>query len=621
MCGIAGFVQRDPDLPLDLVTKQLELLEHRGPDSSGFHAGRRAVVGQTRLSIIDLVTGDPPIANEDGSVGVALNGEIYNFESIREVLRQKGHVFRTQGDTEVIAHLAEDLSPVELASALDGMFAFAVWDDKLEELTLGRDRAGKKPLYYWYDEQVFVFASELKALLAHPSVPRRLSDEAIPAYLVFGYVPTPGTFFENVRSVPPGHVLTVRPGEAPALRKYWEVQPTTERFGGSLDDAAHGVRSLLREAVRRRLVSDVPLGAFLSGGIDSSAIVGLMTELSSDPVRTFTIGFEDTEGYDERVFASQVAKRFRTDHHELVVHPNAVDLIERLVYFHDQPFGDSSAIPTFLLSEMTRSHVKVALCGDGGDELFAGYPRFAAGAALAGYRRVPSAIRRATSWGARKAQVGSLRRHSEKLQRYAERAEAGLPDAYLSLISHVPHDEVAGFVPKTSHWAVEDFGSIWRLSEGADTVNRLLHLNFRTYLLDDLLVKVDRMSMAHGLEVRAPFLDRELTEFAFSLPGSFKVKRFTLKRVLKRAVSDLLPREILHRPKRGFGVPLERWFRTDLSTYVDSMIVGNRSHLSRHVDSMKVDALIAEHRSGNRNHANTLWALLALEVFLRREDW
>ena len=397
MCGISGLLAAQP-LRGDVVEQQLRLLHHRGPDASGAYERSHAVVAQNRLAIIDLVDGDPPIRTEDGAIGVALNGEIYNFRELREQLLAGGHELATRGDTEVIAHLAEDHDAVALARRLDGMFAFAVWDEDRQRLILGRDRVGKKPLYYWHGDGLLVFASELKAVLAHPSVPRRLEPRAIPAHLMLGYVPTPLTFFEGIVSLPPGHVLTARPGEEPVVEQYWRPRipgaDDVERLELSLPAAAREVRATLERAVERRLVSDVTLGAFLSGGIDSSAIVAIMAGLSDTPVPTFTIGFEDRDGFDERPYARVVASRYGTDHHEEVVAPDAVDLVERLVWHHDQPFGDSSAIPTFLLAEMTRRTATVALSGDGGDELFAGYERFAAALAVGRYQALPRPLRR-----------------------------------------------------------------------------------------------------------------------------------------------------------------------------------------------------------------------------------
>jgi asparagine synthase (glutamine-hydrolysing) len=388
----------------------------------------------------------------------------------------------------------------------------------------------------------------------------------------------------------------------------------------SLAEAAAGVRSRLERAVERRLISDVPLGAFLSGGIDSSAIVGVMASQLDRPVQTFTIGFDDRDGFDEREYAQIVARRHRTDHHEFVVHPQAVDLVERLVWHHDGAFGDSSAIPTFLLSEMTRTGVTVALSGDGGDEAFAGYERFAAGLAAQRFAALPASLRRAIGSGLELFPAGALRGRAGSLQRFARVADRGLPDAYRSWISYV-QDRDRDALVRGGDWALDDYRAVWDSSAGARPLNRLLDLNLRTYLVDDLLVKTDRMSMAHGLEVRCPLLDTELLSYAAQLKPQLKARGFKLKRVLKESVADLLPREIVDRRKRGFGVPLDRWFREDLATYVDATLGAPDARVKRHVSADAVDRLLAEHGERARNHGHALWTLLTLEVFLRREGW
>jgi asparagine synthase (glutamine-hydrolysing) len=626
MCGICGVIARD-HADLDAVAEaQVATMHHRGPDVAGGFRAPYGTISQNRLSIIDLVHGDPPITNEDQTTAVVLNGEIYNFKELRAGLLERGHSFASEGDTEVIAHLAEELAPADLAGALEGMFGFAVWDGRHERLILGRDRLGKKPLFYAFDGARLVFGSEIKAVLADPDVPRRLDAEAIPAYLTFGYVPTPRTFFEGIRSLPPGHVLVFEPGGEPVVERYWEPPVagvnSDPHLDLSLEQAARRVRETLEGAVRRRLVSDVPLGAFLSGGIDSSAVVGVMASLIDRPVETFTIGFDDRDGFDERPYARAVATRHRTAHHDYVVHPNAVDLVERLVWHHDQPFGDSSAVPTFLLSEVTRGEVTVALSGDGGDELFAGYERFAAGLLAQRYRGLPRPVRSTLRASAELLPAGALRGRTASIQRFARVAELGLPDAYRSWISYIQDPERDALLGGArDDWAIADYRAIWAASEGADTLDRLLDLNLRTYLLDDLLVKADRMSMAHGLEVRSPFLDTELLALASRLGPKLKLRGVKLKRVLKAAVSDLVPDDILNRPKRGFGVPLDRWFREDLRSYVASTLGAADSRLKAHLQPGAVDRLLADHDSGARNHGHALWTLLTLEVFLRREGW
>lgn len=626
MCGISGLASPEAVDVKAVVDAQLFRLEHRGPDARGSFVGRSGAVAQNRLAIIDLVSGDPPITNEDGTVAAVLNGEIYNFRELRKELAGKGHAFNSTGDTEVIAHLAEDEPPVRLAQLLNGMFAFAVWDERRARLMLGRDRVGKKPLYYHWANGRLVFGSEIKAVLAHPDVPRRLDESAIPAYLTFGYVPTPRTFFAGIRSLPPGHVLTVEPGGEPEVERYWAAPLPgvngNERISLTLSEAARQVRSLLEAAVARRLVSDVPLGAFLSGGIDSSAVVGIMAGVIDRPVDTFTIGFEDRDGYDERPYARLVADRHGTNHHEFVVHPDAVDLVERLVWHHDQPFGDSSAIPTFLLSEVTRRHVTVALSGDGGDELFAGYERFAAGLAARRYATLPSGLQSTAAAALGLFPPAALHGRAGSLQRFARVAQLGLPDAYRSWISFVP-DAVRDALldGRCDDWALNDYRSIWTGTRGARPLDRLLHLNLRTYLLDDLLVKTDRMSMAHGLEVRSPFLDAELISLAMRLPPGLKARGLSLKRVLRAAVPDLVPREIIKRSKRGFGVPLDRWFREDLGKYVASTLGAADARVKHHLAAEVVDELIREHERRDCNHGHALWTLLTLEVFLRKEGW
>jgi len=622
MCGIAGEVCWDgsPQVP---PAGLLSTIRHRGPDAEGAFSLGEAWVGQTRLSIIDVPGGDPPIATEDGSIGVALNGEIYNFRELRTELRERGHTFATQGDTEVIAHLAEELDPAALAARLEGMFAVAVWDGPRRRLALARDRFGKKPLYYWHDGSRLVFGSEIKTVLAHPAVPRRIREAAIPDYLTFGYVPTPDTFYEGIRSVPPGHVLIAEAGGPPRLERYWSLGLAgtggPDRLDLSFDEAAAEVRRLLRAAVERRLIADVPLGAFLSGGVDSSAVVGLMAQAGHGRVATFTIGFRDKSGFDERPYARKVAERYGTDHTEFVVEPRAADLVERLVWHHDQPFGDSSALPTFILSELTAGHVKVALCGDGGDELFGGYERLAAASAVTRYQSVPRPVREAI---VRVAEAGApLARRSAwiaKGRRALLRSDRSPADALMAWVSYVPEEHKLALLGAVESDGMAAYRKIWGFSAGAHPLDRLLDLNIRTYLLDDLLPKVDRMSMAHGLEVRSPFLDRELAELAFRLPPSARIRRFALKRVLRAAVADLLPRDVLRRPKKGFGIPLDRWFREDLAGLVGSTLGAQDSHVSEHLSRPALRTMLAEHQRGAANHGQALWTLLTLEMFLRK---
>jgi asparagine synthase (glutamine-hydrolysing) len=620
MCGISGAVAAQPGVAEQAIAEQIGCQRHRGSDAEGFFVGGRGVIAQNRLAVIDLTTGDPPMTDERGRIGAVLNGEIYNFRELREQLLHEGHSLSSTGDTEVLAHLAEDLDAVAVARRLDGMFAFATWDRERERLMIGRDRVGKKPLYYWSAPGVFVFASEIKGVLAHPAVSRELDPDALSSYLTFGYVPTPDTFFKGIKSLPPGHVLTLDAGREPDIARYWRLELPSEPQDLSPAEAAAAVREQLREAIRRRLISDVPLGAFLSGGIDSSAIVALMTRDLGLRVKTFTIGFEDNEGFDERPFARAVAEQFGTEHHEQIVHPNAVDLVDELVWHHDQPFGDSSAVPTYLLNQVARQEVTVALSGDGGDELFGGYERFAAGVAAERFAALPGPLRSAARGGLGLLPPRTMRGRAGSAQRFAAQADLGLPWAYLAWVSYTPEDWRQRLLSTPSSRGHDDYARIWASTAGAPTLDRLLALNLETYLLDDLLVKADRMSMAHALEVRSPFLDTELIELASRLAPAHKVRGLSLKRVLKSAVADLLPPEILKRRKKGFGVPLDRWFRQDLEAYT-SATLGREARLRDHVVPEALDGLLAEHASGARNHGHALWTLLTLELFLQRHDW
>jgi len=620
MCGIAG--SYEPEGATDAWCEaQLHTVVHRGPDSLGVHLDGPAAVGQTRLAIIDLVTGDPPIATPDGAIGVALNGEIYNYAALREGLLCEGHELHTRGDTEVIAHLAERLEPAEMAATLDGMFAFALWDRRRSRLVLGRDRLGKKPLYWWSNERTLVFGSEIKAVMAHPAVPRRLSERALPAYLAFGYVPTPETFFDGVQSLPPGHVL-VFDGVDLTMEPYWSP-PTVGVAGATgldvtFDEAVGLVREELEASVARRMVADVPVGAFLSGGVDSSAIVALMARLAGGRVHTFTIGFDDVDGFDERDAARRTAAALGTDHHEFVVHPDIEGVVERLVWHHDQPFGDSSAVAVDLLSGCTRTEVTVALSGDGGDEAFAGYERFTAAALYAGYRRLPGPIRDAARLIGR-VRTSSPKHPFRKLQRFVAPESDDMFDVYVSWLAFADRRRRAALLPHFDDWGTEGHRAVWDASDGAAPANRLLDLNLRTYLLDDLLPKTDRMSMAHGLEVRSPFLDHRLIELGLRLPPATRARGLKRKRVLRAAVRDLVPAHVLEYPKRGFALPLDRWFRTDLEGWITSLI-GPGARLRHHLRPAALDSLLAEHQRG-AHHGQLLWALATAEVFLGREDW
>jgi asparagine synthase (glutamine-hydrolysing) len=625
MCGIGGIVWLQGGKAAEEHLRAMSrALQHRGPDAEGFYVDAAAApaVGlvHRRLSIIDLShVADQPLANEDGTIHVMLNGEIYNFQELRRDLERR-HPFRSQGDTEVIAHAYEERGD-DVVPALDGMFAFALWDGRRRRLLLARDAFGKKPIYYWQDGRRFVFGSEIKALLA-AGIPAEMDAGRLGEYLGFGYVPTPATLFKGVRKLPPASFLVVDAAGAHEPRPYWDLRfPEGGRAAPvPLEEAAERVRELLAAAVRKRLLADVPLGVLLSGGVDSSAVAALMAREGGGRVKTFTVGFEGDAFYDERAHAERVARHIGSDHQASVVRPEAAGLVETLLHHHDEPFGDSSALPTYLVAREARRHVTVALNGDGGDETFAGYDRFQA-VLLAD--RLPAAVRGALRGLARRLpEVGHEQGQLRRFRRFALKAA-------------LPFDERifawSGFfdVPAVQSLAGNGLGLFDReqiLSSyrgalarcpGASLLSRLLYLNVRTYLLDDLLPKMDRMTMAHGLEARSPLLDRALMEYVAGLPDALKRQGGRGKVVLKRAVEDLLPADILKRRKHGFGVPLGRWFRAELRPMVEDTLL-SQPRLGRRLRREAIRALFDDHVAGRADHGHRLWTLLTLELWLRK---
>ncbi len=620
MCGICGAIHFDgsPVDPTDL-TRMTESIRHRGPDDSGVWAVGSVGLGNTRLAIIDLSpAGHQPLGNETGDVQIAFNGEIYNFPPLRAELQARGHTFRSRTDTETIVHLFEERG-IECLHALRGMFALAIWDGGARELWLARDRLGKKPLYYFSDPSRLVFGSEIKCLLAYPGVPRALDASALPLYLTYGYVPAPDTMFAGIRMLRPGCRLRVANGDVEE-REYWSPpspSPVNETDGGGPGRGyAAALLDHLREAVRLRLISDVPLGAFLSGGLDSSAIVALMAEAASGPVKTFAIGFSGEPSYDETAHARAVAQHLGTEHHEFIVQPDAVDLVPKLAWHFDQPFGDSSAIPTYLVSKLAREHVTVALTGDGGDELFAGYDRFRAARLAQYYQRVPPPLHRALAALARRwPQSTGYAAIGRRALRFVDAARRPLPEQYLGWVGIMSPELARALLIPAGGDPLSHFERYFRVAASADPVPALLDVNLRSYLPDDLLIKADRMSMAASLEARSPFLDHVLVEFAAGLPASLKLRGSAGKYILKQAFAGLLPPEIIHRRKHGFGVPVGKWFRTTLRDYWHDIALSPRAQARGLVHPEVVRQLTAEHLSGERDHGHVLWTLLMLEVW------
>lgn len=615
MCGIFGMLGPAPDGALDAVSAALA---HRGPDAEGRFVDDVCALVHRRLKIIDLSeAAAQPMANDSGDVVVVFNGEIYNHHELRRELEALGHRFRSRSDTEAILHGYEAWGD-GVVERLDGMFAFGLWDRRQRRLLLARDRAGKKPLYYSTTSGCFRFGSTIASL--HASGLLSAVDTAqLPAYLAYGFVPPPATLHAGVRQLPPACRLVLEPGGDPRITTYWRAQFGVEQTHDSFDAAVARVRALTTAAVERRLESDVPLGAFLSGGIDSTIIVGLMAR-ALGRVRTFSIGFAGDARYDETAYARIAARAFGTEHTEFTLEPSSFELVETLVRHHDGPFGDSSAIPTYVVAGLTRKHVTVALTGDGGDELFCGYSRFLAAEAA---EAVPQPIRRLAARTAAWWRSGpSERTVAARARRFLDAAALPLADRMAAWNTFfVPRallradlaDALGAAVDAPLSWQRGLFAE----ARGSTTLSRVLEHNFRSYLPYDLLVKADRCSMAHGLEARAPFLDTALVEYATTLPPSFLRRGRQTKRVLKEAFANLLPPAIRRRGKMGFGVPLGAWFRGDLRSYLLDHLSGD-ARMFAYVERAAVDRLVGEHGRGERDHGQKLWALLTLEIWLRQ---
>ncbi|HEX6649328.1 MAG TPA: asparagine synthase (glutamine-hydrolyzing) [Pyrinomonadaceae bacterium] len=623
MCGIAGFVDlwgrkaRGLEEREAILESMCRIIRHRGPDDQGMMVRTGVALGMRRLSIIDLVSGNQPMSGEDGSVTIVFNGEIYNFQEIKPKLESRGHTFHTHSDTEAIVHAYEEFGP-DCLKDLRGMFAFAIWDENNRTLFLARDRAGKKPVYYTTTPSgTFVFGSELKSLLEHPDVERELNAEALDAYFTLGYVPDPLSIFSNIHKLPPGHYLTLTNAQV-TVKQYWdfEFQPSASRNEADYLDE---LRALLDESVRLRLISDVPLGAFLSGGIDSSTVVGLMARHMDQPVKTFSIGFHE-DSYNELKYARMTAEKFGTDHHEFFVTPDICQIVDELVWHFDEPFADSSAIPTYMVSKLARDHVTVVLSGDGGDELFAGYTRYAIERKRGGFERLPKPLRegvmRPLSQRLPHATWGRNYLHNVSLDPISRYLDSVSVFTSLNRRSLYTSDFAEKIGP--GGYAARLFAELVQNVKTDDEVDRLLYLDSKTYLPGDILTKVDRMSMAVSLEARAPLLDHKLIEFVTTVPSTLKLAGLETKHLLKRAVADLVPAEILHRPKQGFGVPIQEWINQQLRSRIRDTLSDARTRQRGYVDSRYVDVLLDEHERGRRDHSMSLWALVMLELWQRQ---
>jgi asparagine synthase (glutamine-hydrolysing) len=616
MCGIAGVLFADRSRPVQpaVVEAMAASMTHRGPDDAGCYCDQNLGLGFRRLAIIDLTPmGHQPMSNPEGSVWVVFNGEIYNFQELRAGLQSHGSTFRGRSDTEVIIRTYERYGEAGLEQ-FNGMFALALWDARERKLLLARDRVGKKPLYYYVDDERLLFASEIKGILTVPGVDTSLDVEAVEEYFSFGFISGERTIYRRIRQVAPGHLLIARDGKV-AHRRFWQLR-VGEPLAITEKEACTRLRELLEDAVRIRMVSDVPLGAFLSGGLDSSAVVALMTRVATERVRTFSIGFREAK-FDETRHARKVAEALGTIHVEEVVDPDYRDVVETVLSDFDEPFGDSSALPTYVVSRLTRGHVTVALSGDGGDEVFAGYDLHAIALREQVFDRLP---RSAKAGLGRFASVypewlrgGNMLRRAalaDPLARYISRFELVSDGERQQLYSSDMRRRIGSY-----RGALEKL-RFFAETPGLDLLTRLQHNDFCHYLPDDILVKVDRMSMLNSLETRSPLLDHRVVEFVFQLPPNFKIRNGIRKSILREVVKDLLPPSILERGKQGFAVPVAAWFRNELREFAADHIFSARMREAGLFDMDYARKLISLHQSGMRDMSRHLWLLLAFSVWL-----
>ncbi len=630
MCGIIGFVNLDQQQPANerIARAMAAAIIHRGPDDEGFYFNGHVAMGMRRLSIIDLAGGHQPISNEDGSVWVVFNGEIYNYQELRERLLARGHHLKTNSDTETIVHLYEEYGD-ELVQHLNGMFGFALWDERRQRLLIARDRMGEKPLYFTQTPEAFVFASELKALVEHPSVERRINLLALRKYLQYEFVPSPHTMLEGVQKLEPAHRLIFENGKW-RTERYWQISYDGERLQISEDEAAEEVHRRLREAVRMRLVADVPLGVLLSGGIDSSAMAELACEAAGGRVKTFSIAFEE-KSFDESSYARKVAAQLGTEHYEKrFTERDMLDIVPEIPRLLDEPLGDGSLIPTFLLSRFTREHVTVALGGDGGDELFAGYPTYGAHRMAKLYQMIPRFVRR----GLIEPAVASLPVSTENLsfdfkaKRFVRGAShaagtrhtiwMGSYDAQQQsqllkpeIIAACPDEQVFDEVLAYDH----PNGSHHNGARKIDLIEQMMKLDATHYLSECVLFKVDRASMAASLETRAPFLDHTFVEYVLKLPVEMKLKGLTGKYILKKAMRGRLPDDVIDRPKKGFGMPVAKWVKGELRSLVRDTFAPDRMRQRGLFNVDYVQRLLDEHERGVADHRKLIWTLLMFEMW------
>lgn len=609
MCGFAGRINFKKNHEIDKaeIKSMCDAIAHRGPDDEGYYIKGNVGLGHRRLSIIDLNTGQQPIYNEDKSIVIVFNGEIYNYRELRNELSQKGHLFKTETDTEVIVHLYEEYQE-SCVQKMNGMFSFAIWDSRNEKLFLARDRIGIKPLYYYTDKDKIVFGSEMKAIIQVKSVERQIDLSSIDQYLSFGYIPSPLSIFEKIKKLPPGHHLSIQ-GDSISMKKFWDIR-YEYRYDRSEDEDAENIVEILKSSVQMRLVSDVPLGAFLSGGIDSSAVVAMMSKLINRPVKTFSIGFKEAK-FNELEDARFIAKKFNTEHYEEIVDPDSVNLVPKLVWYYDEPFADSSAIPTYYVSRLAREHVTVVLSGDGGDELFGGYLRYITSNRDKLFLRLPARIRK-DFLGA----VGRILPNGFKGKNYFNYISLNDLQRYMVKVGCFPEHikqklYTRDFAASIGKKAPDHFSAVIE----KDLVTKLMFYDCKTYLPDDILVKVDKASMARSLEARVPVLDYRLIEYAATIPPERKINGDNQKMIFKKALKQYLPERVFTKKKQGFGVPLEDWFRCELREMAYDTLLSNTALQRGYFQMNQVKYLLDEHQGGNRDNSFYIWALLMLELW------
>lgn len=630
MCGICGIIDYSKSQKIDEETiNRMNLdMAHRGPDESGTFISKElnpAVgLGHRRLKIIDLSSyARQPMCNEDRSIWIVFNGEIYNFLELRKILIDKGHKFISNSDTEVILHLYED-EGVDCVKRLRGMFAFSIWDSNKKSLMLARDRFGKKPLLYSYKNGKFLFASEFMPLVSAAGVSKDININAIDDYITFGYVPAPDSIYKDINKLMPGHFLILRDKEL-RIERYWQLD-YSKKIDVSFDDAVETAGSLLKEAVKIRLYSDVPLGVFLSGGIDSSTVVALMSKINpSVKIKTFSIGFDDKD-FDELKFARIVAKEYNTQHNEFVVKPNVLEILPELVERYGEPYADSSCIPTYYVANRTRRHVTVAINGDGGDELFAGYERYRVAYLSRTYNRFPSILRKGLIEPIIYSIPGRADSRStvSRIKRFLDGAALPLPARYLRWVSFFDKNLQNNLYSKSFLKRVIDTSPEKILApyfdnpDNNELIDVLLEADANTYLPNDLLVKMDIATMANSLEARSPFLDHRLAEFVVSLPGDFKMRGLVKKYLLKAIIKDFVPRENINRPKMGFGMPIGRWFRAELKELLTGTLLSKKSLDREYFNADFIRSMVKQHLEQRADYGHQLWVLLMFELWHRR---